>query len=220
MKSLTKSLMLAALAAALVPGLAGCGQKMGEKVAEKAMEHAIKSAAKEDGQEVGVDVDLSKGTMSIKGPEGNMEIRADEGQVTVTGQEGSQTVKYEADDDSFSVTTADGTFTTTGGKNAAVPDSFPKDVPIYPGAEIVSSTSMAQMGMASVQWSTADDTAAVVAYYKRELAANGWTEVTAMSQGGPKPMEMLSYSKGEAVATVMAMAEQGKTMVSVTVGKQ
>ena len=220
MKALMRSIALLALVGAMMAGAAGCGRKMGEKVAEKAMEHAIKSAAKEDGQEVDVDVDIRKGSMSIKGAEGGMQIRADEGQVTITGQEGGQAVTYKADGDSFTMTTPEGTLTTTSGKSAKVPDGFPKDVPIYPGAEVVLATSMAQMGMASVQLSTGDGVAKVAAYYKRELAANGWSEVTAMSQGGAEAMEMLSCSKGDGVVTVMAMAEEGKTMISVTVGKQ
>jgi len=220
MKKLMKSMALLALVGAIMAGAAGCGRKTGDTVAEKAMEHAIKSAAKEDGQDVAVDIDIDKGTMSIKGPQGGMQIRADEGQMTISGKDGAQDVTYKADGDSFTMTTPEGTLTTSSGKSAKVPDGFPKDVPIYPGAEVVSATSMAQMGMASVQLSTGDGVAKVAAYYKRELAAKGWNEVTAMSQGGAQAMEMLSCSKGETVATVMAVAEEGKTIISVTIGKQ
>ncbi|MBI5019213.1 hypothetical protein HZB58_02995 [Candidatus Gottesmanbacteria bacterium] len=63
-----------------------------------------------------------------------------------------------------------------------VPDTFPKDFPLYPGAKVTSSLSGAESGEGSGFWltlATPDALDKVTAYYKKELAASGWnTEST------------------------------------------
>ncbi len=62
-----------------------------------------------------------------------------------------------------------------GGK---VPDNFPKDFPLYPGAKVTSSLSGAQSGKSNGFWltlSTADSVDAVTTYYKSQLASKSWT---------------------------------------------
>lgn len=59
-----------------------------------------------------------------------------------------------------------------------VPDTFPKDFPIYSGAKVTSSLSGAQAGKSNGFWltlSTPDASDKVVSFYKTELAKNGWT---------------------------------------------
>ncbi len=59
-----------------------------------------------------------------------------------------------------------------------VPDTFPKEFPLYPGAKVTSSLSGAQAGKSNGFWltlSTPDATDAVTSYYKAQLAANTWT---------------------------------------------
>jgi len=58
-----------------------------------------------------------------------------------------------------------------------VPETFPKDFPLYPGAKVTSSLSGAESGEGSGFWltlSTPDSVDKVAAYYKKELATGGW----------------------------------------------
>lgn len=59
-----------------------------------------------------------------------------------------------------------------------VPDNFPKDFPLYPGAKVTSALSGAQSGKNNGFWltmSTADSVDKVSAFYKTQLATGGWT---------------------------------------------
>lgn len=59
-----------------------------------------------------------------------------------------------------------------------VPDTFPKDFPIYPGSKVTSSLSGAQAGKSNGFWltmTTSDAPEKVVSFYKTELTKNGWT---------------------------------------------
>jgi hypothetical protein len=61
-----------------------------------------------------------------------------------------------------------------------VPDSFPKDFPIYPGATVqVSQTGNAAQSAGNGFWltlETGDSVAQVKAFYETNLAQNGWTK--------------------------------------------
>ncbi len=60
----------------------------------------------------------------------------------------------------------------------SVPDTFPKDFPIYPGSKVTSSLSGAQAGKSNGFWltmTTPDGSESVVSFYKNELTKNGWT---------------------------------------------
>jgi hypothetical protein len=61
-----------------------------------------------------------------------------------------------------------------GGK---VPDNFPKDFPLYPGAKVTSALSGAQTGKSNGFWltlATGDTLDTVLAYYKSQLAVSDW----------------------------------------------
>lgn len=71
--------------------------------------------------------------------------------------------------------------------SGTIPDSFPKDFPIYPGAKVVSAMSGAQQGKSGGFWvtvSTGDTMDKVTTYYKGAFASNGWTEGANFSAGG------------------------------------
>lgn len=74
------------------------------------------------------------------------------------------------------------TDTKTGAKvdvgGGTVPDTFPKDFPLYPGAKVTSSLSGTQSGKNGGFWltmTTGDSVDKVTAFYKSQLAAKGWT---------------------------------------------
>lgn len=61
-----------------------------------------------------------------------------------------------------------------GGK---VPDTFPKDFPIYPGAKVTSSLTGAQAGKSNGFWltlATPDSLGTVTSFYKTQLSSNQW----------------------------------------------
>ena|SRR5689334_10544325 len=67
-----------------------------------------------------------------------------------------------------------------------VPDNFPKDFPLYPGAKVTSALSGAQAGKDNGFWLTmasGDSVDKVGAFYKTEFARNGWTINTTYTAG-------------------------------------
>lgn len=67
-----------------------------------------------------------------------------------------------------------------------LPDNFPKEFPVYPGAKVTSALSGAQSGSDNGFWvtlSTADSLDKVNTYYKNQLASGGWTITTTFTAG-------------------------------------
>ena len=88
--------------------------------------------------------------------------------------------------------------------SSKIPDGFPKDVPIYPGAKVLASTSID--GNYSVALSTPDSKSQVEAYYKTTLANNGW-----VSENGSSSAEFGGFSS-------LALVKDG-SRVGVTIGE-
>jgi hypothetical protein len=104
----------------------------------------------------------------------------------------------------------------SSGGNAKLPDTFPKDVPVYKGAEIVHT--MAQgTGAHSVTMRTGDDMEKVAAYYDSELASKGWKKAQEINMAG---RVMRGYEKGGRVVSVMGATADGKTHISLTVASK
>lgn len=78
----------------------------------------------------------------------------------------------------------------------SVPDTFPKDFPLYPGAKVTSSLSGAQAGKSNGFWltmTTPDTSEQVIAFYKTELEKNGWSVDSVFNANG---MNTQGISKG------------------------
>jgi hypothetical protein len=68
-----------------------------------------------------------------------------------------------------------------------VPDTFPKDFPLYPGAKVVSAMSGNESGKNNGFWltmTTTDSLAKVEAFYKTQFTAGGWTVSSTFTTGG------------------------------------
>jgi len=88
-----------------------------------------------------------------------------------------------------------------------VPDSFPKDFPIYPGANVTSSASNTGEDKKDGFWltlTTADSPDKVNEYYKDELSKNGWTIESTFTANG---MTSQAVKKG----TISGSLSTGKT---------
>lgn len=99
------------------------------------------------------------------------------------------------------------------GEDVELPDDFPADVPIYPGAR-VQGTMLAE-GNRMVTLATSDAAAKVAAFYEERLGASGWEAAARMDMGGSR---MLSFQKGERTATVQLFeeAESGTRIMLMT----
>ena len=187
-----------AIALAIVVALPlGCGCR--QKVADKAIEKVIETQAKKDGKDVDVKMNSADGSM------------------TITSKDGKEKVDMKSDDKSFSIQTKDGMMVT--GDAAKLPENFPKDVPVYPGAKPTLVSTMAGNETFNVSFDTADTIDQVGAYYRKELTANGWQEQQTMNQGGDQPMQMLHYTKAQRTVMVTVTREGDKTVLSLMVSK-
>ncbi|MCX5759060.1 MAG: hypothetical protein NTU83_11240 [Candidatus Hydrogenedentes bacterium] len=182
----------------LAVAVAGCGigGKVAQKATEKAVEKAIESQASNDGKDVKAKIDLQSGSMKVVSNDGKeqMNISTQDGQTTMTSQEGGAK--------------------SVVGKGAKVPDTFPKDIPVYAGVEVTMASENAADKSFMVQAATKDAVDVVSAYYKKELAGKGWTESQTVNQAGPPPMQMLTYAKGDRELMVMIQAADKTTMLT------
>lgn len=104
------------------------------------------------------------------------------------------------------------------GKNATLPDGWPASIPLMSDAKIESSAAVsggAEEGTnLMVSYQTGKDVATVVAFYKKELAANGWAIESTIDVGEGSMMSASSAS--EEVVVVNVGDSDGITMVVVT----
>jgi hypothetical protein len=116
---------------------------------------------------------------------------------------------------SMTITTSEGTVTTGSGK---VPESWPKDVPVYAGATVqfsgTNNAGTGQGGMALVL-SSKEDPEVIVEYYKTTLKAGGWTVVNTMAAQGNT---ILLFTKGSKALSLSITGASGET--SITMGVQ
>lgn len=121
----------------------------------------------------------------------------------------------------ISLQNAEGTHQITTGASASVPQGFPEDVPIYPGLNIQMANSMTSQEMFSVVGQTTASNDEVAAFYKKELAARGWTEESVMQHNAEgQLMTMLHCGKDTRKVHVMVMTEGDATTVSLTTGEE
>jgi hypothetical protein len=173
---------------------AGCG-KAKESVAQKAVEKAMETAASKDGTKV--ELDKNKMTVTTK----------DGGSTTLTASEKG---------DALTMKTADGTVTMTSGDNAKVPDDFPKDIPLYPGAKPNSASSSSKDKAFTLQFTTKDPVDKVGEHFKKEIIAQGWTEGMVMSTPGEQATMMLNYTKGDRSLMVTVAKDADNTSILLT----
>jgi hypothetical protein len=96
------------------------------------------------------------------------------------------------------VKTKDGEMLVGGTEGLKVPDSFPKDVPVYKGAKVVQSFSRPDGQTLMLQTSDSGET--IMDFYSKEMKSGGWSEEMAMRQekGG-----MLAYKKEERIVNLV-----------------
>lgn len=102
---------------------------------------------------------------------------------------------------------------------ASVPDNFPKDFPLYPGAKITSSLSGSKSGDQNGIWltlTTGDGLDKVSSYYKTELVKNGWGEEASYTAGDTTT---LTVTKGTWSGSLAITNADGETQIVIIVGE-
>lgn len=123
-------------------------------------------------------------------------------------------VKVDANGNQMQIKGDNGAVTTVG-ENISLPDSFPKDVPVYPGAKItaVSVSTSGEKG-AILNLRSTDDVSKVIQWYEDAMAKGGFKGTQTMDAGQTK---FRTYENGNvAVSFVyipeMAQGSQGTTV--------
>lgn len=123
-------------------------------------------------------------------------------------------VQVDVEDDSgqFELTNEEGTVRIATGKNAAIPDDFPKDVPLFPGfkPDMVQWLPSGQVALAG---SVPVSIPSVKSYYDRMAATNGWISTGSISE---HHVASLNYAKDERTLQVTATPDVSGTMISIT----
>lgn len=79
-------------------------------------------------------------------------------------------------------------------ENAKLPEGFPADIPLYPGAKIIMANKNDQTYTATL--TSTDEYSKVMAYYKAELAKNGWVDQDQNTSFGSDSGQTSTYNKG------------------------
>ncbi len=178
------------LAAAVLA--AGCGKSPEERLAEKLIE---KSLAK-DG--VTANVDLSGDSLSF----------------TMTDADGKQ-ANIQVAGESMTITGPDGVTTFRSDGSGGIPDDFPTDIFVPPGAKVISS--MSYPGGANLTLESAESSASVIEAYAENMQAKGWKRESLMDMG---EMAMVTYSKENRTASLIVQSEGGPTTINLTVASE
>jgi len=122
--------------------------------------------------------------------------------------------KVDSSEGKMTIQTKDGTTVVTGGKDAKVPENFPKDVYVYEGATIRGAVSVPK-GFNLVM-ETDDSADKVLGTIKSKMIGLGWKEEMTMNQD---KHSMVSYKKGERTAMVNISPDK-KTHITLTTTEQ
>jgi len=103
----------------------------------------------------------------------------------------------------------------TFGPAAKLPSDWPRDVVIYPGSEVLLSSSNG--GNHSIHLQTSDPFAKVVAFYKEKMSTGGWS---IKSQSDRKPFIVIRSEKDGRTLFVQLIEQPGQTRVIVNHSKK
>jgi hypothetical protein len=128
-------------------------------------------------------------------------------------KDGEVKIERKGSQGAYEVTTKEGTVkVTTGDKGVALPDDFPKDVPVYKGAtvKLTSTQGKATVVHLGVPVSVAES----AKFYQDQLKQQGWEIEATMNMG---EATMISAKKGTRKCTVNSAKTDKETMVQIVV---
>jgi hypothetical protein len=103
-----------------------------------------------------------------------------------------------------------GDFSFAAGGKIALPDPFPGDVPLYPGAALRLSQELDDDDV-TVVFGTPSPPSEVETFYRREMEAEGWRF---MGDARVEGRNFLSYAKDMSAATIVTSPGDGETVIS------
>ena len=124
-------------------------------------------------------------------------------------------VEYDSKGKNVTVKMADGSVAVSG-EGVKLPEDFPKDVPLYPGATLSSAVTAARSETAGhlLTFQTSDAPEKVGAFYKSKFST--WKVKMEMSSGGGKVLLLQSPDEKRSLTVVANPAGGGQTTVSLT----
>jgi hypothetical protein len=132
---------------------------------------------------------------------------------TYQTKDGEVTVNKKSGQVTFEGKTKEGNVSVTAAKDGvALPEGFPKDVPIYKGAVVQVSSTQGKTMM--VHLSVAAPAADALKYYQDQLKEQGWEIASTMNMGEGS---MLTAKKGDRQCSALVMKQDKGTMVQLTV---
>jgi hypothetical protein len=100
---------------------------------------------------------------------------------------------------------------------------IPNDFPVYPSARLDSAvaTVSGRCTTVTASWSTPDDAASVVDFYRRELAAGDWTvtDTRPLSDSTVIYFQSASAPNREGYVSVLTQSYSSRTYISMTMAK-
>ena len=100
----------------------------------------------------------------------------------------------------------------SGDKSVALPEKFPSDVPIMPGATVKMAMSVGEN--LSVNFSVSSSQADAVKFYQDNLKTKGWEIEATMNMG---EATMISAKKGNRECAISVLKDSSGTFVQVVV---
>jgi hypothetical protein len=134
-------------------------------------------------------------------------IDSDEGKVTVTEKGDQAAVEIETKEGKAKIAASEG--------GVALPDNFPKDVPIYSGATVKATYTAGEAMVVVLK--TGATIADATKFYQDELKSNGWTIQATMNLGEGS---MLQATKGERQCTITTGKDEDQTAISISVSPE
>ena len=132
---------------------------------------------------------------------------------TYKTRDGEVTVDKKAGQVTFEGKTKDGDVKVAASEHGvALPDNFPKDVPIYKGALVKIASTQGKTMLVHLAVSASVDEA--LKYYQDQLKDQGWEIQSTMNMGEGS---MLSAKKAERQCSAMVLKDKKGTMVQLTV---
>lgn len=140
-----------------------------------------------------------------------LQKNVDKGISKVIKKELGKNADVNLNNDSVEIKTDEGSFSTS----MKIPDSFRKDIPIYPDSKVTSSlTGDSREGKQStvVTFETSDGVEKVMEYFKAKLKTNGWEGVASYSYSNSSTLS------GEKESVSMVIVINGDTAGKTTIG--
>lgn len=137
------------------------------------------------------------------------------------GQDVDVDIQGSGDAMSITVQGEQGGYTMTSGAGSEPPKDMPQDVPVYPGLNVQFTHAVSEQQLFNVSGDTTAAASEVLAFYKKEAAAKGWTEQTSSQTNTEgQQMHLLMYQKENRMMQVVIQSEGEKTTVTVNTALQ